>query len=112
MKVIIAGGRDRLFSASDIIRLNRLSKRLEIVEVVSGCALGIDLEGEQWAKSLNIPIRKFPADWSRHGRSAGFIRNAEMAQYADAVILFPGGKGTEHMYNVARSHKLIIHDWR
>ena len=34
-----------------------------------------------------------------------------MAQYADAVVLFPGGRGTAHMRNAARSHGLKIYDW-
>ncbi|KKM72212.1 hypothetical protein LCGC14_1422810, partial [marine sediment metagenome] len=69
-------------------------------------------EGENWANLMRIPVKKFPANWDKYGKQAGFIRNAEMAQYADAVILFPGGRGTDHMYNVARSHGLIIYDWR
>ena len=36
-----------------------------------------------------------PADWDRHGRAAGPIRNAEMiARSPAAVIAFRGGRGT------------------
>ncbi len=35
-----------------------------------------------------------------------------MAQYADSVILFPGGKGTNHMYDIAVRTNLIIYDYR
>ena len=112
MKLIIAGGRDYMFSPRDLLLLNGLSIEIKIEEVVSGCAKGADTEGENWARSLDIPIKRFPADWNNWGRMAGFIRNAEMAQYADAVVLFPGGKGTEHMHKVAKSHKLKIYDWR
>ncbi|KKM08597.1 hypothetical protein LCGC14_1723590 [marine sediment metagenome] len=112
MKLIIAGGRDYTFSPADIINLDKLNERIKVDEVVSGQARGADTCGELWAKSLGIPVKQFPADWEKYGKQAGFIRNAEMAQYADAVVLFPGGKGTEHMYNIARKHKLTIYDWR
>ena len=112
MKLIIAGGRDYKFSPADIINLDKLNERIGVDEVVSGHAKGADTCGENWARSLNIPIKQFQANWDGFGKQAGFIRNAEMAQYADAVVLFPGGKGTEHMYNVAKSHGLKIYDWR
>ena len=112
MKLIIAGGRDYKFSSADIINLDKLSERIGVDEVVSGHARGADTCGEFWARSLSIPIKQFPADWEKYGKQAGFIRNTEMAQYADAVVLFPGGKGTDHMYSIARQHKLVIYDWR
>ncbi|KKM95698.1 hypothetical protein LCGC14_1185570 [marine sediment metagenome] len=112
MKLIIAGGRDYTFSPANLLNLNKLSKRVGVDEVVSGHARGADTCGEEWAISLDIPVKVFPADWEKYGKQAGFIRNAEMAQYADAVVLFPGGKGTEHMYNIARKHKLTIYNWR
>ncbi len=112
MKLIIAGGRDYVCKPDDTLKLDLLNTETKVTEVVSGCARGADTEGENWARSLGIPVKRFPADWDKYGRQAGFTRNAEMAQYADAVVLFSGGKGTEHMYNVAKSHKLKIYDWR
>jgi predicted Rossmann-fold nucleotide-binding protein len=35
-----------------------------------------------------------------------------MAKYADAVVLFPGGLGTENMLVQAINHNLKIFDWR
>ena len=51
MKTIIAGGRDYLFQAQDIQKLNELKDI--ITEVVSGCARGADTEGES---GLNVTI--------------------------------------------------------
>lgn len=47
----------------------------------------------------DIPVKRFPADWDRHGRAAGPIRNCQMAQYADALIAIWDGKsrGTKNM---------------
>jgi hypothetical protein len=112
MKVIIAGGRDYNFNPSDIAYLNKLRITLPITEVVSGAAKGADKCGEDWAKKHNIPIKQFPANWDKHGKSAGFKRNKQMAQYADAAILFPGGRGTDMMFGLAKEHGLKILDKR
>jgi hypothetical protein len=46
----------------------------------------------------------FPADWKRHGKSAGPLRNQEMLDAApDLVIAFPGGRGTADMVRRAKS---------
>lgn len=99
MKVIIAGSRDIV--DKDDVRSAVISfmKIQEIDEVVSGCARGVDRLGEIFAEANNIPIKKFPADWNKHGKAAGSIRNDQMADYADACIAVWDGesRGTKHM---------------
>ncbi len=109
MKLIIAGGRDYRLTPNDIKKLNQLKN---ITEVVSGGAQGADAEGEQWATEQDIPVKVFKADWKQYGRGAGPRRNQAMADYADAVALFAGGKGTENMFKQAQKASLIIYDWR
>ncbi len=72
--------------------------RFNIAEVVSGGAKGVDALAEQYAKDRNIPFKLFPADWKAEPRRAGFIRNAEMAEYVDAgVVIWDGeSNGTKH----------------
>ena len=67
-------------------------------EVVSGRAKGPDTFGEWWALSHGSAIKFFPVDW-KLGPKAGFIRNEQMGDYADALIAFWDGKsgGTKHM---------------
>jgi hypothetical protein len=101
---IIAGGRDYNLTPSDEAWLDTLPIR----EVVSGGAFGADAGGESWAKKRGIPIKRFPADWKTHGRAAGPIRNRQMAEYADAVVLFPGGRGTGSMRREAERQGLRI----
>jgi len=108
-RLIIAGGRDYMFIKQDLKVLDELGP---IHEVVSGCARGADAQGELWAFKCKIPIRRFPAKWDLYGKSAGYIRNELMAQYATACALFPGGKGTEHMFQLAKKYKLQIFDFR
>ena len=95
MKVIIAGSRG---ISSRIIVWHWINKsRFDITEVVSGCARGVDQAGEAWARKHNVPVQRFPARWSVYGKGAGPIRNAAMADYADAAIVIhrntPGSLG-------------------
>lgn len=112
MKLIIAGGRDYQFTDEDFSALDKLHEGAGIIEVVSGCARGADTCGEEWARRNGIPVKKFPADWKKYGKRAGYIRNSEMAQYADGVALFPGGKGTEMMRLLAKKQGLAVYQMR
>jgi len=103
VRVIIAGSREG-FKLEDVYTAMKDSQFAhKVTEIVSGTARGVDRLGEQYAKDHNIPVKKFPADWDKHGKSGGYIRNAEMAKYADAaVILWDGeSKGTKHMIDIA-----------
>jgi hypothetical protein len=68
-------------------------------EIVSGGAQGVDHCGERYATKRGLSLKVFPANWAQYGRGAGFIRNSEMAQYADALIAIWDGesRGTAHM---------------
>lgn len=101
MKTIIAGSREitDLQSVVDAIE----ASKIEITEVVCGGARGVDTLGKQWAEQHNIPVTTFPADWDRYGRSAGYRRNQQMGEYADALIAVWDGhsRGTKHMIDIA-----------
>jgi hypothetical protein len=107
MKVIIAGS--RYFDNVDtVIQAIQLSK-FEITEVVCGCADGVDGIGERWAESQGIPVKRFPADWSL-GLKAGPMRNAQMAAYADALILVwdTRSKGSASMKREAKKRGIPV----
>lgn len=109
MKVIIAGSR----SVTDIWHVYRAItySGLEITEVVSGCARGVDKLGEEWALMQPIPIKRFPADWDFYGKSAGHKRNKQMAEYADALIAIWNGSspGTKDMIEQATKRGLKVY---
>jgi len=108
MKVIIAGGRD--ITDPNLV-LEAIDKSwFNITEVVCGMARGVDTLGKEWAEAHGIPVKEFPANWSKFHRAAGPIRNAEMAKYADALIAImkPGSKGTKSMVEIAHKHKLKV----
>ena len=108
MKTIVAGSRE-ITSYRDVEDAI-LSSGFEITEVVSGTARGVDRLGEEYARNNNIPVSKFPADWDTHGKKAGYIRNSEMADHADALIAIWDGesRGTKHMIDIAERKSLDV----
>lgn len=109
MKVIIAGGREGFDEETVFEILNVAAIDIEITEVVSGCAPGVDELGQLWASERGIPVKRFPADWNQHGKAAGPIRNEQMANYADALIAIWDGKsrGTGDMIKRAKRRGLL-----
>jgi len=58
-------------------------------------------------------MKIFVADWKKHGRAAGPIRNREMVRLAAhlgvaACIAFPGGAGTEDCTKQAVAAGLLV----
>jgi hypothetical protein len=109
MKCIIAG--TRTLTNYQVV-LDAIAKsQFEITEVVSGGALGVDTLGEQWARENKVTIVTFPPKWSVFGKSAGPIRNAQMADYAEALIAVWDGvsKGTKNMIEAATAKNLKVY---
>ncbi len=109
MKVIIAGSRS--ITSYDRVKRAIEQSGFEITEVVSGRAEGVDKLGERYARDMKVGCKEFPADWGKHGRKAGFLRNQKMAEYADGLIAVWDGRsnGTAHMINVARAKNLKVY---
>lgn len=105
-KVIIAGGRDfnnyRLLTRKVDYFLSEKYKTGEEIQVVCGGARGADDLGRDYAEDRDIDVALFPADWNKHGKSAGYIRNQQMGDYADALIAFWDGesRGTKNMIDI------------
>lgn len=102
MKLIIAGSRTIKPSLGLIENLLNTFK-LYPNEIVSGTAGGVDRAGENYVKEYNtncwhldlngeVTLKTFSADWDTHGKAAGPIRNKQMAEYADALLLIWDGE--------------------
>jgi hypothetical protein len=79
--------------------------------IVHGNARGADRIAHQEAQKLGLLVESHPADWERHGKRAGVIRNEEMADLgAELCIAFWDGssKGTEHMISAARMRGIPV----
>lgn len=114
MKLIVAGGRDFTDINRMIAELQKLVESGEITdspELVCGMARGADmLAYSLWANN-RMPIHNFPANWNKHGKSAGYKRNQEMGEFADAAVCFWDGnsKGTKHMIDIMNRLNKPVH---
>lgn len=106
MRVIVCGGRDFEDVEFVIHYLNHVHNWNPITCVIAGAARGVDTFAELWADEMGIPKEVYPADWDKHGKSAGPIRNQEMLDKSnpDMIMAFPGGRGTAHMFKIAEAH--------
>jgi hypothetical protein len=111
MKVIIAGSRDYndYHAVCDAI----LESGLSITEVVCGDATGVDALGARWAQKCKVTVKHFPADWNKHKKAAGPIRNRQMADYADALIcLHHESRGSLNMCYEMRAREKPVFEIR
>jgi len=115
MKIIIAGGRnitDYHIVLDAIVKSGYWKLHKQNIEVICGMAKGADMLGMEFAKRNGLVVHEFPADWERLGKAAGYIRNAEMGEYAKAhngalVALWDGiSPGTKNMLAWAEKNSL------
>lgn len=108
MNVAFTGGRD--YRNEDMVRfvIRFLEEMSEISDWriaewrVGDCPTGLDKIVRCFIQGAEV----FNADWERHGKSAGPIRNREMLTVrfgVDILVAFPGGKGTADCVAQARA---------
>lgn len=117
--IVVTGGRN--YNNRDAVRYAlrradwREGNQIEDVMVLSGGANRLDSLALEWAFDACVNAIRMPAQWSRHGRKAGILRNEEMIQLSRTFwrdgwcvlyIAFPGGDGTADM---VRRMKNAIH---
>ncbi len=109
MKTIIAGS--RTITDFSLVEQAIIESGFEITKVISGMAKGVDSLGELWAHYNNIGIRYCPANWIKHKKAAIYIRNVEMAEIADAliVIIENYSRGSTHMLEIAQNKGLQVY---
>lgn len=109
MRTIISGSR----TITDAGLLYRVMERCpwEPTTILSGGARGVDKLGEEWAREWGIPLEVYPANWEKYGKTAGFIRNSQMASKARALVAIKTGvsNGTKNMIKHAVEHGLHIY---
>jgi hypothetical protein len=115
MNVIIAGSRTvkQYRHVCEAV----IASGFPITRVTSGCARGVDTLGERWARERQVAISRKPAGWHTadggYDPSAGFRRNQEMADTADALIAImfkdEPTKGTLDMIKRAEKRKMPVY---
>lgn len=112
MRILVCGGRDyddrqNVFDMLDVFNARN---NLGVTLVIHGGANGADKLAHLWACARGLRISSYPADWQKYGKRAGPIRNRQMLTEGkpDAVIVFPGGKGTQDMMSAAIAAKVPV----
>ena len=118
MRILVTGSRDwpdrdAIWTALDALAEAARSVG-EPVSVVHGCARGADTFADQWARARQlegwpIHIDRHPADWGKHGRRAGHVRNAKMVRLgADVCLAFikGGSSGATACAELAEDHSI------
>ena len=112
MKLAIIGS--RTFENYDLLKKTLEPYKSKITLVISGGAKGADFLGEKWAIENKTQTLIFLADWNKHGKKAGFIRNEDIIQNCDYCIAFWDGEsfGTKHSLSLCEKYNKpykIIH---
>ena len=110
MRLLVTGGRD--FHGYQALKatLDTIHKETPVTHLIHGGAPGADSLAGAWAAFNHVPALVFPANWTKHGKAAGPLRNQQMLTegHPDAYLAFPGGQGTADM--VQRCRKQGIKD--
>ena len=104
MRILVCGGRDY----SDAKGVKTILDEYKIDLIIQGGATGADRLAYDYAVENNIEVETYMADWKKHKKAAGPIRNKQMLVEGkpDLVIAFPGGKGTQNMLEQAKRAKV------
>lgn len=107
-RVLVTGSRDwpdpsYVHRVLDAVCANNGWHRGDIT-VVHGGARGVDAYADDWARNRGVCTEVHKADWARHGRGAGPIRNQAMVNAgADicAAFIHQGSRGASHCADAA-----------
>jgi hypothetical protein len=108
MKVLVCG--DRNWKNKKV--LDYFLGRLPITELIHGGCKGADMLAAAWAAEHEIPCREFEADWDKHGKAAGPIRNRQMLDERPKIVVafhdfLPNSKGTRDCVTEAKKRGIV-----
>jgi hypothetical protein len=108
--ILVCGGRDFMYPVALTNMLDMYHRLEGIPTLIHGGARGADSMAGRWAEKNDIPVNVYPAEWNKHGKSAGYIRNRQMLVEGnpDAVIAFSGGRGTDMMIRLALDNETPV----
>jgi hypothetical protein len=74
--------------------------------IVHGAARGADQMAARIASRCGFATEPHPADWDRHGKAAGAIRNLEMLDSGiDRVLAFWDGNSRGTLHTITEAHR-------
>jgi hypothetical protein len=107
MKVLIAGSRHATLDHGGQEIKKYILELPPNTTVINGGCKGVDMIADYYANKRGLKVIRVDAEWKKHGRAAGPIRNKKMLDLdPDLVVLFHndlvnGGKGTRNMRDIA-----------
>lgn len=123
MKTIISGGRNH--TDPDIVDAAVRASGFTVTKVIEGgqrtydeagnVVGGVDWFARLWGEQNDVPVQTVEADWRKHGRAAGPIRNGKMLdEGAEQVIAIPDkrSRGTWDMVNQALGRNVPVYIYR
>ncbi|MGX1786886.1 DUF2493 domain-containing protein [Bosea sp. NPDC055332] len=121
MRILVCGGRNYADRAALYATLDKIVPRTPEdeygnwlpagVTIIHGaCPTGADHMADEYAVVNWCAFEEYPADWRKHGRAAGPIRNQQMLDEGkpDVVVAAPGGKGTADMVRRANAANIPV----
>ena len=112
MRIAITGGRDHKPTKDEVRKFLVLVKELGMTECHHGAAPGVDSYIAKVCDNKGYKTVAHKANWDLYGPSAGPIRNMETMAASEALIAFPGGKGTMGTIRIAvDSEKPVYKLW-
>lgn len=109
LKLIVAGGRD--FNDYDRLSADLFDYAESVgdavnVSIVTGMARGADSLAYRFALNEGVKVYEFKPDWDKFGKRAGFVRNAEMAKFADVLIAYWDSESAGTANMIQTMHKM------
>ena len=91
--------------------VKELSQHNDELTIVSGGARGVDSIAVEAAEAAGAKTKVWPADWEKHGRKAGILRNYDIVNDAQRVVAFWDlqSRGTMHSMRIAKERGKL---WR
>jgi hypothetical protein len=102
LRLLVCGSRD--WTDKDVIADEMANYVPDCPTVIHGAAKGADSLAAEVAAAYGLDVQAFPADWARHGKRAGILRNLAMLDekpYAVLAFQRNGSRGTQHTIDEA-----------
>ena len=101
MKIAIVGSRNIILTKNDLAE--RVS---ENDEIISGGACGVDRCAAKYAVDYGLKLTEILPKYELYGRAAPIVRNKEIVDLADKVIVFWNGTSKGSLSVIKYSEKI------
>ena len=99
MKIAVVGSRG--------ITVQDIGKYIgQAEEIISGGAVGVDACAAEYARQNGIKLTEFLPQYELYGRAAPIVRNRQIVDYADRVVVFWDGSSRGSLSVIKYAEKM------